>query len=245
VGFSSDVKILPHQVLFRSMTMSQFFHSIHSKLLHSQKCKYPTNFLSTMKRFVSLRPLQASRTNRTSLRLLTVILPRANTRINTNQTRSFSNTKMSFSNTNTGDKPADPYKEKNIDEASIKDKVEDLSEFITACKFGMMTTRDGSSGALVSRCMALAAKVCQHQMYPHLSRSNSHIGKWRHRPDLPHQHRIRQDLRHRLRPPHQHLLPQLLRRMGIRFWNLIDRHRPVCRQEILLSSSEGMVGRFR
>lgn len=66
---------------------------------------------------------------------------------------------MSFSNTNTGDKPADPYKEKNIDHASIKDKVEDLSEFITSCKFGMMTTRDGSSGALVSRCMALAAKV--------------------------------------------------------------------------------------
>jgi len=65
---------------------------------------------------------------------------------------------MSFSNSNTGDKPADPYKEKNIDEVSIKEKVEDLSEFITACKFGMMTTRDGKSGALVSRCMALAAK---------------------------------------------------------------------------------------
>ncbi|KAE9364022.1 hypothetical protein N431DRAFT_489826 [Stipitochalara longipes BDJ] len=65
---------------------------------------------------------------------------------------------MSFSNTNTGDKPADPYKEKNIDNASIKDKVEDLSEFISSSKFGMMTTRDGSSGALVSRCMALAAK---------------------------------------------------------------------------------------
>ncbi|PMD50847.1 uncharacterized protein K444DRAFT_657620 [Hyaloscypha bicolor E] len=65
---------------------------------------------------------------------------------------------MSFSNTNTGDKPADPYKEKNLDDASIKDKVEDLSEFVTACKFGMMTTRDGSTGDLASRCMALAAK---------------------------------------------------------------------------------------
>jgi len=65
---------------------------------------------------------------------------------------------MSFSNTNIGSKPADPYKEKNIDHASIKEKVEDLSEFISACKFGMMTTRDGKSGALVSRCMALAAK---------------------------------------------------------------------------------------
>jgi general stress protein 26 len=66
---------------------------------------------------------------------------------------------MSFSNADTGNKPADPYKEKNIDHASIKDKVEDLSDFVSACKFGMMTTRDGSSGALVSRCMALAAKV--------------------------------------------------------------------------------------
>jgi len=65
---------------------------------------------------------------------------------------------MSFSNANTGDKPSDPYKEKNVDKVSIKEKVEDLSEFITACKFGMMTTRDGQSGSLVSRCMALAAK---------------------------------------------------------------------------------------
>ena len=66
---------------------------------------------------------------------------------------------MSFSNANTGDKQADPYTAKNKDETSIKEKVEDLSEFISACKFGMMTTRDGSSGALVSRCMALAGKV--------------------------------------------------------------------------------------
>ncbi|KUJ16919.1 uncharacterized protein LY89DRAFT_645950 [Mollisia scopiformis] len=65
---------------------------------------------------------------------------------------------MSFSNTDTGDKPADPYKATNIDEPSLKEKVEDLSEFISSSKFGMMTTRDGSSGALVSRCMALAAK---------------------------------------------------------------------------------------
>jgi len=64
----------------------------------------------------------------------------------------------SFSNTNTGDKPADPYKEKNLDSASIKEKVEDLSEFISAAKFGMMTTRDASTGYLTSRCMALAAK---------------------------------------------------------------------------------------
>ncbi|OWP03584.1 hypothetical protein B2J93_7602 [Marssonina coronariae] len=65
---------------------------------------------------------------------------------------------MSFSNADTGSKPADPYKAANKDETSIKEKVEDLSEFIKASKFGMMTTRDGSSGALVSRCMALAAQ---------------------------------------------------------------------------------------
>lgn len=66
---------------------------------------------------------------------------------------------MSFSNANTGDKPDDPYKQNNLDDTSIKEKVEDLVDFISASKFGMMTTRDGSSGALVSRCMALAAKV--------------------------------------------------------------------------------------
>jgi len=67
---------------------------------------------------------------------------------------------MSYSNTDApSNKSADPYKAKNLDtDASLKEKVEDLSEFIDACKFGMMTTRDGSSGMLVSRCMALAAK---------------------------------------------------------------------------------------
>merc|ERR1711964_485718 len=79
---------------------------------------------------------------------------------NTFQTRPFTNTttKMSFSNADTGSKNADPYKATNKDETSIQEKVEDLSEFVKACKFGMITTRDGSSGALVSRCMALAAQ---------------------------------------------------------------------------------------
>jgi len=66
---------------------------------------------------------------------------------------------MSFSNADTGSKEADPYTAKNKDDSpSLKEKVEDLSEFITACKFGMMTTRDKSTGMLLSRCMALAAK---------------------------------------------------------------------------------------
>ncbi|CAO1600646.1 MAG: hypothetical protein LQ349_001358 [Xanthoria aureola] len=65
---------------------------------------------------------------------------------------------MSFSNTDTGSKPADPYKEVNKTEPGLKEKVEDLVSFIESCKFGMMTTRIESSGLLVSRCMALAAK---------------------------------------------------------------------------------------
>ncbi|KAI4121291.1 MAG: hypothetical protein LQ347_006904 [Umbilicaria vellea] len=63
----------------------------------------------------------------------------------------------SFSNADTGSKPADPYKTKNLDQTSLKEKVEDLVTFIEACKFGMMTTHE-SSGLLVSRCMVLAAK---------------------------------------------------------------------------------------
>jgi hypothetical protein len=64
-----------------------------------------------------------------------------------------------FSNANTGSKPTDPYTAKNKDEPSLSEKVEDLSSFISACKFGMMTTHTKDSNLLVSRCMALAAKV--------------------------------------------------------------------------------------
>ena len=67
--------------------------------------------------------------------------------------------RMSFSNADTGDKPADPYKEKNLTSPDLKTKVEDLVKFMESCKFGMMTTRIESSGLLTSRCMALAAKA--------------------------------------------------------------------------------------
>ncbi|KAI4866554.1 pyridoxamine 5'-phosphate oxidase [Hypoxylon rubiginosum] len=64
-----------------------------------------------------------------------------------------------FSNTDTGDKPSGPYYNKNIDnDATLKEKVEGLTKFVSSCKFGMMTTRDASSGKLVSRCMAVAGK---------------------------------------------------------------------------------------
>lgn len=66
---------------------------------------------------------------------------------------------MSYSNTDTGSKPADPYKQENLDDSSVEEKVKDLVTFAEKCKFCMMTTRVASSGLLVSRCMALAAKV--------------------------------------------------------------------------------------
>lgn len=68
---------------------------------------------------------------------------------------------MSFSNTSTGDAPADPYKKANLEDLPLQTKIEDLADFINKCKFGMMTTRGSASGNLVSRCMALAATVRQ------------------------------------------------------------------------------------
>jgi hypothetical protein len=74
--------------------------------------------------------------------------------------------KMSYSNADTGSKPADPYKEKNLEDVSLKDKVEDLVNFAEKSKFCMMTTRIADSGLLVSRCMAMAAKVIIHYYSP-------------------------------------------------------------------------------
>ncbi|KAI0161920.1 hypothetical protein GGR52DRAFT_145447 [Hypoxylon sp. FL1284] len=64
-----------------------------------------------------------------------------------------------FSNADTGSKPADPYKAANKeDNLPASQKIEALDKFASSCKFGMMTTRDASTGKLVSRCMAVAAK---------------------------------------------------------------------------------------
>jgi len=63
-----------------------------------------------------------------------------------------------FSNTSTGDKPADQYTDANKDDVPVPEKINDLSSFISSCKFGMMVTRDSKTGHLVSRCMALAAQ---------------------------------------------------------------------------------------
>ena len=64
----------------------------------------------------------------------------------------------SFSNTDTGSKPADPYTQKNVEEESLKEKVEDFKAFVDKAKFSMLTTKT-QDGLLASRCMAVAAKV--------------------------------------------------------------------------------------
>ncbi|TID22231.1 U3 small nucleolar RNA-associated protein 22 [Venturia nashicola] len=63
----------------------------------------------------------------------------------------------SYSNADTGSKPADPYKAKNLDNASLKDKVEDLTAFIEKTKLCLMTTLVANTNKLASRAMALAA----------------------------------------------------------------------------------------
>src|ERR1700733_12557474 len=75
---------------------------------------------------------------------------------------------MSYSNADTRSKPADPYKEKFLKKPSLKDKVEDLVALLDKCKFCMMTTRMGRSRLLVSRCIALAAKMCA-TIHPRIS----------------------------------------------------------------------------
>ena len=66
---------------------------------------------------------------------------------------------MSYSNTDTGDKPSDPYSAKAKDDVPLKEKLEELTGFVKNCKFGMMTTRIGETGQMTSRAMALAATV--------------------------------------------------------------------------------------
>jgi hypothetical protein len=129
-------------------------HSIKSIAPHHRHlCPTFAKLLSTSTRALSSRPflqpkltdsIKAKKTHYQSQRPFT---PTSTTSMST------------FSNADTGSKPADPYKQKNLDNhASLRDKVEDLVQFIDSSKFGMMTTR-AQNGLLVSRCMALAAKV--------------------------------------------------------------------------------------
>ena len=63
------------------------------------------------------------------------------------------------SSTALGDKPADPYRQANIEDPDVKTKVEELTNFMTSAKFGMMTTHEAATNNLVSRCMAIAGTV--------------------------------------------------------------------------------------
>ncbi len=64
-------------------------------------------------------------------------------------------TKYTMASTSTpsnGAKPADPYKAANEElDVPPKQKMEDLSKFMSVCKFGMMTPRTPDSGNLVYR----------------------------------------------------------------------------------------------
>ncbi|KAH9869224.1 hypothetical protein IAQ61_006429 [Plenodomus lingam] len=59
-----------------------------------------------------------------------------------------------FSNTDTGSKNADPYTQKNLQEPPLKEKVEDLFEFVDKTKFCLLTTQVADSDLLASRAMA-------------------------------------------------------------------------------------------
>ncbi|KAK5624861.1 hypothetical protein RRF57_000577 [Xylaria bambusicola] len=80
-----------------------------------------------------------------------------------------------FSNTDTAGKPADPYTQANKDTSvTTQDKVNALNKFVKSCKFGMMTTRDQTSGKLVSRCMAIAAEENNGIDYLFFTNTESH-----------------------------------------------------------------------
>lgn len=90
-----------------------------------------------------------------------------------------------FSNASTGSKTADPYKAKNLDtDVSVKDKVEDLANFIEGIKFGMMTTRQDKTGHLVSRCMALAGRVHGIDLLFHTNTESGKTDELQHDPNI-------------------------------------------------------------
>ncbi|CAI7666440.1 hypothetical protein N7533_009754 [Penicillium manginii] len=61
-------------------------------------------------------------------------------------------------NTETGSHSVDPYKTQNFEDPPLIQKIEELVEFITQVKFGMLTTKQSDGEFLTSRCMALAGK---------------------------------------------------------------------------------------
>lgn len=76
--------------------------------------------------------------------------------------------------TSTGEHPLDPYKTESREALPLSRKVEDLVDFISDVKFGMLTTHQSEGEYLASRCMALASKVGDQ---PQLSRIYNEIPK--------------------------------------------------------------------
>lgn len=62
-------------------------------------------------------------------------------------------------NTSTGNHSVDPYKTQNFEDPPLAQKIEDLVDFISEVKYGMLTTKQSNGDLLTSRCMALAAQV--------------------------------------------------------------------------------------
>lgn len=62
-------------------------------------------------------------------------------------------------NTDTGNHSVDPYKTQNFEDPPLPQKIEELVDFVSEVKFGMLTTKQSDGDYLTSRCMALAAKV--------------------------------------------------------------------------------------
>lgn len=61
--------------------------------------------------------------------------------------------------TSTGQHAVDPYKTQNFEDPPLPQKIEELVDFISEVKFGMLTTKQSDGEYLASRCMALTAQV--------------------------------------------------------------------------------------
>jgi hypothetical protein len=163
----------------------------------------------------------------------------------TQRTFSTTTTNMSgFSNADTGSKNADPYIQKNLEEPSLKEKAEDLLNFVDKTKFCLLTTQVADSDLLASRAMALAAKVWYSQSI-YMGFAYIHVGRTRFRLPLPHQHRVWQDRRPSGAQVRQHRLHQQLRRVGIHLRPRLHRDRPRSCPQALLARAEGMDWRPR
>ncbi|OKP06369.1 Protein bli-3 [Penicillium subrubescens] len=76
-------------------------------------------------------------------------------------------------NTPTGTHSVDPYKTQNAEDPPLPQKVQDLVDFITQVKYGMLTTKQSEGDYLASRCMALAATVRTKHIHPNTTNINT------------------------------------------------------------------------